>query len=53
MNDTWEHNCPIEGTQTIGKGECCKWCDAEEPVVDEELQEKLRKLREMDPFIYD
>lgn len=55
MNDTWEHTCLIEteGTHIIGKGECCKWCDAEEPVIDEELQEKLKKIRELDPFIYD
>lgn len=53
MEETWEHNCSIEGNQNILKGECCIWCGAEEPVIDEELQERLRKIRELDPFIYD
>jgi len=25
-DDTWTHNCEVEGLHAVGKGEECNWC---------------------------
>jgi len=32
--DMWEHNCKHNGLMSVGKGEPCNWCGAEELSLD-------------------